>query len=84
VLQIEGYVFQSEFAKRNQAVGEARGRAEGEARGRAESLLRILDRHDIKVTDDARQRITDCTELATLDSWIDRALDAQTIEDVLD
>jgi hypothetical protein len=43
-----------------------------------------LDRHDIKVTDEARQRIADCTDLATLDTWIDRAIDAQTIEDVLD
>jgi hypothetical protein len=35
------------------------------------------------MTDDHRSRIMACTDPATLDRWLDRALDATTIEDVL-
>jgi hypothetical protein len=61
----------------------AKGREEGRAEGRAEYVLRVLDRRAVPMTDDHRSRIMACTDPATLDRWLDRALDATTIEDVL-
>ncbi|WP_395849603.1 hypothetical protein [Cystobacter fuscus] len=64
--------------------GLVQGREEGLARGRAESLLRILTLRGIHVEEAARQHILDCTDVATLDSWFDRALQATTLREVLD
>jgi predicted transposase YdaD len=64
--------------------GLARGREEGLTRGRAEDVLRILTARGVQVDEEARQRILSCTDLATLDRWFDRALNATTLSDVLD
>lgn len=61
-----------------------RGMRRGLARGRAEDVLRILAARGVHVTDEARQRILTCTDLATLDRWFDRSLNARTLSDVLD
>jgi hypothetical protein len=66
------------------AVGEAVGEARGQAEAKADVVLRILDRNEITVPADARERITSCTDLDTLDLWIDRALGATSIKEVLD
>jgi len=36
------------------------------------------------VPEDVRQRIGTGTDLATLDRWMDRALDANSIDEILD
>jgi predicted transposase YdaD len=64
--------------------GLARGREEGLARGRAEDILRILALRGIDVEEAARQRILDCTDVDTLDTWFDRVLQATTLSEVLD
>ncbi|WP_395852407.1 hypothetical protein [Cystobacter fuscus] len=64
--------------------GREEGLARGLSRGRAESILRILALRGIHVEEAARQRILDCTDVDTLDSWFDRALQATTLSDVLD
>lgn len=84
MLKTEGIVWESEIGRRSWAEGEAKGRAEGEAKGRAETLLRILRHRGVAVPDDARERIMSCTDVATLDTWVDRALDAHSIKDVID
>jgi hypothetical protein len=60
------------------------GRQEGLARGRAEAVLRILAVRKVPVDDVARQRILSCMNLATLDVWFDRALNATRLSEVLD
>lgn len=76
------YQFQSEFAlshiARGRAEGEARGRAEGEAR----AVLVSLAAHGVEVPDEARERITSCTDLDQLDTWIRRAATAGSIDDL--
>jgi hypothetical protein len=67
-----------------EAVGEARGQAVGQAEAKADVVLRILGRNEIMVPADARERIASCTDLDTLDLWIDRALNATSIKEVLD
>ncbi|HZI12099.1 MAG TPA: Rpn family recombination-promoting nuclease/putative transposase [Myxococcus sp.] len=68
--------------------GLARGREEGLRQGliqgRAEDVLRILTARGVQVDEAARQRILSCTDLAALDRWFDRALNATTLSDVLD
>ncbi|WNG34936.1 Rpn family recombination-promoting nuclease/putative transposase [Archangium violaceum] len=62
--------------------GLARGRQEGLIRGRAEGVLRILTARGVHVDEEARQRILSCTDMAALDLWFDRALNATSLSDV--
>jgi hypothetical protein len=80
MLQTDGFVFESDIGQRAQA----EGMAEGRARGMAEALLRILARRGLIVGAGERERVVACTDLDTLDAWVDRALTAQSIKEVLD
>jgi hypothetical protein len=60
------------------------GLQQGLARGRAEDILRILAARGVSVDDPARQRILTCTDLATLDRWFNRSLNATHLAAVLD
>ncbi|QSQ25868.1 Rpn family recombination-promoting nuclease/putative transposase [Pyxidicoccus parkwayensis] len=66
------------------ASGLERGLARGVIRGRAESILRLLTARGLPVDEQTRQRILNCTDVATLDRWFDKALHATTLTDVLD
>jgi hypothetical protein len=59
-----------------------RGRQQGEVTGRAGSLLRLLAGRRIHVDDQSRQRIMSCTDIATLDQWFDRAVNATQLSEV--
>ncbi|MEV4875941.1 hypothetical protein [Streptomyces cyaneofuscatus] len=59
-------------------------RDEGRAEGRAEDILRILTVRGVSVPDEARQRVTACTDLAVLDVWFERAITAPTADAVFD
>jgi hypothetical protein len=74
------YEYLSDFSRR--LVDQ--GRAEGEAKGEAKALLAILNARGIAVPDDVHTRITTCTDLDQLDTWISRAVTATTIHDILD
>ena len=81
--------------ERGRAEGEAKGRTEGEAKGRAEgeakgrmageaaALLKILTRRGLTFTEEQRQRILGCTDAATLDRWLDRALAVRSVAGLL-
>ncbi len=60
------------------------GRAEGEARGEARGILRVLEVRGVPVSDDARQRITGCTDLDVLGDWLDRSGTVERAEDLFD
>lgn len=68
--------------REGRAEGRIEGRAEGRAEGLATSVLRVLDRRAVPMTDADRARIMDCTDPETLDRWLDRAVDAKTIDEV--
>jgi hypothetical protein len=74
--------FVSEFRLEGIRQGRQEGREEGLAEGRAEAILRILDRRGIVVDDDARQTITSCADLDTLDTWLDRSLTATQVSEL--
>ncbi|HEX2685358.1 MAG TPA: hypothetical protein VHN14_02005 [Kofleriaceae bacterium] len=61
--------FFSEAHRRSYTEGEAKG----EAKGKAEALLLILRRRSMAMTDDQQRRIVTCTDLATVERWLDRA-----------
>jgi hypothetical protein len=69
------------------AEGEIKGRAEGEIKGRAEgraqALLTFLTVRGLAVSDELRERILGCGDIATLDRWIARAATARSAADAL-
>jgi hypothetical protein len=52
--------------------------------GGAEAILTVLRAPGITVPDEARQRIQSQEDTATLERWLERAVVATSIEDVLD
>ncbi len=55
----------------------------GELNGARGMLLRLVARAGITLSDDDRARVQACTDLATLDRWVDNVRDAKTAADVL-
>ncbi|MGW5866151.1 hypothetical protein ACWFRJ_28645 [Streptomyces sp. NPDC055239] len=62
------------------AEGIAEGLAEGIAEERVVTILRILEQRRVPLPDDARERITTCTDLDTLARWRDRAITVSDAE----
>ena len=60
-----------------------RGAREGELKGKRDVLFRLLAHAGITVSEGERARVEACTELDTLDRWIDNAIGAKTAADVL-
>jgi hypothetical protein len=66
-----------------EAKGEAKGKAEGEAKGKAEALLLVLRRRGLAITNDQQHHLIACTDLATLDRWLDRAFSVVSVDELL-
>ena len=58
------------------------GKAEGEAEGEAKALIEILKRRGMAVTDEQQRQIAACTDLATLDRWLDRAFSVTAVDEL--
>jgi hypothetical protein len=88
LMATQTYEYQSNFARRyytqGRAEGEARGEAKGRAEGEARAVLAILHARGIPVPEDIHTRITTCTDLDQLDTWVRRAATATAIHDLLD
>ena len=82
----EKYEFQSDFARKYTAIGRAEGklegRAEGELEGGAKAILRVLATRRLAVTEEQRNRVLACTDLAVLETWLDRAIVATNADEV--
>ncbi|WP_437336930.1 hypothetical protein [Sorangium sp. So ce394] len=63
--------------------GKLEGIREGKLEGKRDTLLRLLARAGMALTEDEGARIQACTDIATLDRWIDNVLGAKTAADVL-
>ncbi|WP_437912981.1 hypothetical protein WME73_39350 [Sorangium sp. So ce302] len=59
------------------------GLREGELKGKRDTLLRLLARAGIMLTESESARVQGCTDIATLDRWLDNVLGAKTAADVL-
>jgi hypothetical protein len=80
LMETRGYEFQSEFARKHDALGREKGRAEGKAEGKAESVLGILEERGLSVSTEQRERILTTTDLETLDGWIRKAVRVSSTE----
>jgi flagellar biosynthesis/type III secretory pathway protein FliH len=67
----QGQRFFSETQRRSFAEGEAKGKTEGRAEGQAQAILRVLERRNVPVSAEQRERILTCSDLATLGAWLD-------------
>jgi hypothetical protein len=63
--------------------GEFKGKLEGKLEGERTVLLRLMARAGITLSEEQRARVDACTDLATLDRWVDNVLGAKTAADVL-
>lgn len=57
---------------------------QGKAEGKAEDILRVLLARGIDVPEDAHVRIVECTDLNQLNTWVDRAATADSIDDLFE
>ncbi|MFE9608492.1 hypothetical protein [Streptomyces sp. NPDC006012] len=60
------------------------GQAKGHAAGMAEGVLRILEVRGLTVSDDVRERISACTDLARLGDWLDRSGTVEHAQELFD
>jgi len=86
--------FFAEGEAKGKAEGEAKGKAEGEAKGKAEgkaegtaegearAVLRVMECRGLAVSAEQRERILRCSDLAILEHWLERAVAADTAEQV--
>jgi hypothetical protein len=80
LLIAEKYEYQSSFAKRYFAEGEARG----EARGEAKAILAVLDVRGVALTGEQRARIEECLDLSQLQKWVRLAAVAGSADELFD
>jgi hypothetical protein len=62
--------------------GLEQGREQGLARAKGEDLLKIMDARNLKVSEKQRAQVTCSTNLGQLDLWFDRALTADSADEV--
>ena len=63
--------------------GEIRGKRMGELEGKRSALLRVLARVGLVLAGEDLARIEACTDPATLDRWLEHAVGATALADVL-
>jgi hypothetical protein len=70
--------------ERGRQLGLAEGEARGEAKGLAKAVLRLLAARGLRVDEASRRRIQGCVDVLTLELWLERALSATQLSEVLD
>ena len=74
--------FAQQLIDRGKLEGLREGKIEGKIEGTRDALLRLVARAGIALSEDDRARVQACTDLTTLDRWIDNVLGAKTAADV--
>jgi hypothetical protein len=77
---MEGYEYQSDFAKKY----VAQGRAEGRAQEAARNLLAVFRARGFAVPDAVRERILAQQDPERLERWLERAVVASSLDSALD
>jgi hypothetical protein len=76
LMTAQTFEFQSDYARRL--------KAEGEARGEAKALLAVLDGRGFEVPEDIRSRIMACSEPEQLLTWAHRAAAVRTLDELFE
>ena len=71
-----------EGKQEGKAEGKQEGKEEGKAEGKAEAILHVLGARGVEVSASVRERITGCTDLDVLGTWLDRSLHAVHAEEL--
>jgi len=77
---MKGYEYQSDFAKKY----VAQGRDEGRTETRASDVLTVFRVRGIAVPDAARERILAQKDPSLLERWLEKAIVATSVAEVLD
>ncbi len=83
-LMSQKYEYQSDFAKRWIAEGEAKGIAQGRIEATARNLLGLLVARGFQVDASLAERIRSCVDEALLSRWFERALAATDLASIFD
>jgi len=59
------------------------GEDRGMLKATADSVLRVADRRGLPLSEAQWEKVLACTELATLEAWLDRAATAARAEDIV-
>ncbi|MBO0803063.1 MAG: hypothetical protein J2P25_08315 [Nocardiopsaceae bacterium] len=70
------------YMSKTRAKAMAEGHAQGVAEGKAEDILRILKKRHVSVDKASRELIEGCTDLKTLETWLDRSLDVEEVAEL--
>jgi hypothetical protein len=73
------YEYQSDFARKYVAQGEAKGKAEG----KAEAVLMVLASRKLEVSEPQRERILTCVDVDALDRWLGRVVTVSSVAELL-
>jgi predicted transposase YdaD len=76
-------LLQQEGRQEGRQQGRQQGQQEGLLTGTRASLRRVLAGRQLTPNKDDDARIEACTDLATLERWLDRAITAASVSDVL-
>ena len=82
LLQRAGYEDLEAVLNEGRKEGQKEGREEGRLTQARAALRRVLEKRKLAVSPDLVARIEGCDDLARLDDWHDRAIDAATLADV--
>lgn len=74
------YEYQSDFVRRY----IFQGRAEATIEAQATAILTVLAARGLSISEDARSRITSCSDADQLDAWLRRAATVDSVDDVFD
>jgi hypothetical protein len=76
------WLVSSPFAKEHFGRGKAEGLAEGLAEGEADAVLLVLEARGLKIAAADRARISACTDLDQLRTWVTRAATVAAVSDL--
>ena len=79
-LQARGNRALQAIREEGKAEGHTEGKAEGLAEGQALALISILETRDLALTDEDRQQILGCRDLARLKLWMRQALSIDSVD----
>jgi hypothetical protein len=74
--------YQDPITGQRAGVGRVQGIEQGLARAKGEDLLTIMDARSLKASEAQRERVMATTDLGQLDLWFDRALTADSADEV--
>jgi hypothetical protein len=80
----QGYEYQSEFARKHDAIGQAKGIILGQAKARAEDVISFLEARGVPLSGEHRERILGCADLELIARWIRKAATISSADELFE